>query len=140
MLILENDYALSGRLSWDFCELESDEVEAIAEHEHVPIIVAAELGCGLPKTEDGLAVCMSRCLDDIQLCAPTTAASIHANNWPTPTGTSGALACKPPPSEDCAGQTGRAPWPPFGPRSPLLVSISWWRGMLGDDFPARSGE
>jgi hypothetical protein len=45
----------------DFCELEQDEVEAIAEHEHVPVIVAAEIGCELLKSNDGVV------LDDIEL-------------------------------------------------------------------------
>lgn len=38
----------------DFCDLEHDEIEAIAEHEHIPVIVAAELGCALLKTEEGV--------------------------------------------------------------------------------------
>lgn len=38
----------------DFSDLEYDEIEAIAEHEHVPLIVAAELGFQLARTTDGL--------------------------------------------------------------------------------------
>jgi hypothetical protein len=42
----------------DFSDLSADELEAIAVHEHVPLIVAAEIGCKLLKTPDGI-----RCLD-----------------------------------------------------------------------------
>jgi len=35
------------------CELTEEEVEAIAEHEHIPEIVAAELGNYLVQTEAG---------------------------------------------------------------------------------------
>lgn len=38
----------------EFCELDVDEIEAIAEHEHIPVIVAAELGCEMLKTPDGI--------------------------------------------------------------------------------------
>lgn len=38
----------------DFCELDIDEIEAIAEHEHIPVIVAAEYGCEMLKTPDGV--------------------------------------------------------------------------------------
>ncbi len=51
----------------DFCELSTDEVEAIAEHEHIPTIVAAEMGCALLKTDDGLARLHVMMLDDIQI-------------------------------------------------------------------------
>ena len=51
----------------DFSDLEQDEVAAIAEHEHVPPIVAAELGCALLKTNDGVAVIHQMILDDLQI-------------------------------------------------------------------------
>lgn len=38
----------------EFSDLEYDEIEAIAEHEHVPLIIAAEMGCQLARTKDGL--------------------------------------------------------------------------------------
>lgn len=50
----------------EFCELDQDEVEAIAEHEHVPTIVAAEMGCELLKSEEGLARLHVMILDDIE--------------------------------------------------------------------------
>lgn len=46
----------------DFCDLECDEIEAIAEHQHIPVIVAAELSSELLKTPEG--VC---CLHHIML-------------------------------------------------------------------------
>jgi hypothetical protein len=51
----------------DVCELEADEVAAIAEHEHIPVIVAAELGCELLKSQEGVARLHVMMLDDIQI-------------------------------------------------------------------------
>lgn len=50
----------------ELCELEQDEVAAIAEHEHVPIIVAAEIGCQLLKTDEGITRLHRMILDDIE--------------------------------------------------------------------------
>jgi hypothetical protein len=57
MLTLEDCLAL--------CELEEDEVEAIAEHEHLPEIVAAELGNYLVHTPGGVPRIRRIILDDI---------------------------------------------------------------------------
>lgn len=54
----------------DFSDLDAHEVEAIAAHEHVPLIVAAEIGCHLLKTPDGV-----RCLDNLFLETAETARS-----------------------------------------------------------------
>ena len=35
------------------CELTAEEIRAISEHEHIPEIVAAELGAYLVKTPEG---------------------------------------------------------------------------------------
>lgn len=51
----------------DFCELEPDEVAAIAEHEHVPTIVATEIGCELLKSNEGVARLHGMILDDIEV-------------------------------------------------------------------------
>lgn len=51
----------------DFCELDQDEVDAIAEHEHVPAIVAAEMGCELLKSDAGVAQLHKMILDDIEI-------------------------------------------------------------------------
>ena len=47
------------------CDLTDDEVRAIAQHEHIPDIVAAELGNYLVHTEDGLARLKMMIVDDI---------------------------------------------------------------------------
>lgn len=38
----------------DFCDLDPEEVEAIAEHEHVPLIVAAEMGFQMLRSPEGV--------------------------------------------------------------------------------------
>lgn len=38
----------------DFCDLDLEEVEAIAEHEHVPLIVAAEMGFQMLRSPEGV--------------------------------------------------------------------------------------
>ena len=35
----------------DFCDMEQEEISAIAQHEHIPVIVAAELCDTLLHTE-----------------------------------------------------------------------------------------
>lgn len=47
------------------CELTPEEIEAVAEHEHVPEIVAAELGNYLLNCEDGVLRIRRILLDDI---------------------------------------------------------------------------
>ena len=39
----------------DFCALTEDEVDAIAEHEHMPEISAAELGGSLLQSDEGIS-------------------------------------------------------------------------------------
>lgn len=39
----------------DFCALTEDEVDAIAEHEHMPQISAAEFGGSLLQSEQGIS-------------------------------------------------------------------------------------
>lgn len=48
------------------CELSEDEVEAIAEHEHVPELVAMELGQYLCRTPNGEARIERMIIDDIE--------------------------------------------------------------------------
>lgn len=47
------------------CKLTREEIAAIAEHEHLPEIVALELGNHLIATEDGIAAIKRIILDDI---------------------------------------------------------------------------
>ena len=51
----------------DFCELDGDEVEGIAAHEHVPLIVAAELGYQMLQTQDGLIALQAMMRDNIEI-------------------------------------------------------------------------
>ncbi len=50
----------------DFSDLDNDEVEAISEHEHIPLICAAEMGCELLKSSEGLKKLHTMVLDDIE--------------------------------------------------------------------------
>lgn len=47
------------------CELNEDEIRAIAEHEHLPELVALELGQYLAQTSDGQLAIRRMILDDI---------------------------------------------------------------------------
>lgn len=57
MLTLEDCIALS--------DLTEEEIDAIAEHEHLPDIVATELGCYLVHTADGCRAIREIIGDDI---------------------------------------------------------------------------
>ena len=48
-----------------FCDLTEEEIEAISQHEHIPAIVALELGQYLVQTEDGVRKIKRMILDDI---------------------------------------------------------------------------
>jgi len=49
----------------DFCDMEQEEISAIAQHEHIPVIVAAELCDSLLHTEEGVRDLHSMLLDNI---------------------------------------------------------------------------
>ena len=49
----------------DLCELEEDEVDAIAEHEHLSELAAMELGNYLVNTPDGVPTIKRMIIDDI---------------------------------------------------------------------------
>ncbi len=49
----------------DLCDLDEDEIHAIAEHEHVPEVVAAELGQCLLQTHTGQWLIKRYIMDDI---------------------------------------------------------------------------
>lgn len=49
-----------------FTDLTEEEIEAIAQHEHMPEIVAAELGCYLVHDPDGVPRIKRIILDDIE--------------------------------------------------------------------------
>ena len=48
------------------CDLTQEEIEAIAQHEHIPEMVALEMGNYLVQTEDGEPCIRDYILDDIQ--------------------------------------------------------------------------
>ena len=58
MLSLEDCIALS--------DLTAEEVDAIAEHEHIPEIIATELGCYLVHCPDGRQAIKAIIRDDIE--------------------------------------------------------------------------
>lgn len=58
-------------------ELTADEIDAIAEHEHLPAIVAAEMGRYLMTTEDGSLVLKRIILEDID-AARARGDTLHA--------------------------------------------------------------
>ena len=47
---------LSLRDCLDYCDLTDDDVEVIAEHEHLPHAMAAHIVCGLVQTPAGVVV------------------------------------------------------------------------------------
>ena len=51
----------------DLSELTAEEVEAIAEHEHIPKIIAAELGNYLIHTDTGVPMIRRIIIDDIEM-------------------------------------------------------------------------
>jgi hypothetical protein len=59
------------------CELTEEEIAAIAEHEHLPMIVAAELGNYLIQAPDG-ALRVKRIILDDMLAADRVGDSTHA--------------------------------------------------------------
>lgn len=50
----------------DFLDLTDEEIEALAMHEHVPLIVASELGSYLLQTPDGIPMIKRAIIDDIE--------------------------------------------------------------------------
>lgn len=50
----------------ELCDLTEEEVEAIAEHEHIPTIVAAELGNYLVHSPEGVPMIRRFIVDDIK--------------------------------------------------------------------------
>ncbi|WP_303786632.1 hypothetical protein [Azovibrio restrictus] len=49
----------------DFCDLDGMEIEAIAEHEHIPVILAVELSNELLKTPEGVCCLHNMVLDNL---------------------------------------------------------------------------
>lgn len=51
------------------CDLSEEEIEAIREHEHIPQIVALEMGDYLVHTENGIPAIKRMILDDIEVAS-----------------------------------------------------------------------
>jgi len=50
----------------DYCDLDEGEIEAIAEHEHIPVTVAAEMSENLLCTPDGVCRLHSMIIENMQ--------------------------------------------------------------------------
>lgn len=50
----------------DYCDLERGEIEAIAEHEHIPVTVAAELSEQLLGSPEGVCRLHSMIIENMQ--------------------------------------------------------------------------
>lgn len=50
----------------DYCDLDRGEIEAIAEHEHIPVTVAAEMSEVLLCTSDGVCRLHSMIIENMQ--------------------------------------------------------------------------
>ncbi len=50
----------------DYCDLDRGEIEAIAEHEHIPMTIAAEMGEVLLCTPEGVCQLHSMIIENMQ--------------------------------------------------------------------------
>jgi len=50
----------------DYCDLDRGEIEAIAEHEHVPLAVAAQMGEALLSTPEGVCRLHAMIIENMQ--------------------------------------------------------------------------
>ncbi|HMT79771.1 MAG TPA: hypothetical protein PKD66_05335 [Azonexus sp.] len=50
----------------DYCDLDRGEIEAIAEHEHIPLTIAAEMSEALLCTPDGVCRLHSMIVENMQ--------------------------------------------------------------------------
>ncbi len=50
----------------DYCDLNRGEIEAIAEHEHIPMAVAAEMSAVLLGTPEGVCYLHSMIIENMQ--------------------------------------------------------------------------
>jgi hypothetical protein len=57
---------LSAQDVFDFCDLDRGEIDAIAEHEHVPTMIAAEMSESLLCTPEGVFRLHSMILENMQ--------------------------------------------------------------------------
>lgn len=57
---------LSIRDMVDYCDLDQGEIEAVAEHEHVPLCIAAEIGELLVQTPEGVLTLHRMILENME--------------------------------------------------------------------------
>jgi hypothetical protein len=57
---------LSMRDLIDYCDLDQGEIDAVAEHEHIPTTIAAELGEMLLQTPDGVLTLHRMIIENMQ--------------------------------------------------------------------------
>ena len=50
----------------DYCDLDRGEIEAVAEHEHIPLAIAAELGESLLCTQEGVCRLHSMIIENME--------------------------------------------------------------------------
>jgi len=50
----------------DYCDLERGEIEAVAEHEHIPVVVAAEMSDELLSTPEGVVRLHSMIVENME--------------------------------------------------------------------------
>lgn len=50
----------------DYCDLERGEIEAIAEHEHIPMTIAAEMSASLLASPDGVCHLHQMIIENMQ--------------------------------------------------------------------------
>lgn len=55
----------------DYCDLDKGEIEAIAEHEHIPLSIAAEMGECLLSSPKGVCVLHAMIIDNMQHATQT---------------------------------------------------------------------
>lgn len=68
---------LSLRDCLDYCDLTEEDVDLLAEHEHLPHDVAAHIACGLVQTSSGVLLIdhlMEEMIDQARTCGQTAKA------------------------------------------------------------------
>ena len=116
------------------CGLTEEEIAAIAEHEHIPAIVAVELGSYLIHTPDGVPMLKRMILDDIQ--AARSRAKVLKSVWPTSRGET--VPSKSRRRARAARATAGAPGSPSPSDGPTCNRSRWalaWEGSTGCPSP-----
>jgi hypothetical protein len=62
----KEEYMLSIQDVLDYCDLDRGEIAAVAEHEHIPMTIAAELGEALLSTPEGVVRLHSMIVENME--------------------------------------------------------------------------